>query len=131
MIGKIILGALAYIVPTFPYAYFWHMKIFKKKYDKWQYAGSKPSPPLGLLSMIVQGAALSYGYSMLSAERSSILTGLAYAAFMGVFFWSAHVIAGMAKNEHCRNKGFFFMETIYLAGQFAIFGLLVSLIYAF
>jgi len=39
---KIVLGALAYIIPSMPWGYFWHLKVFKKKYEQWEYFGTAP-----------------------------------------------------------------------------------------
>ncbi|MBI3231852.1 MAG: hypothetical protein HYZ51_02100 [Candidatus Doudnabacteria bacterium] len=126
---KILFGTLAYIIVTFPLAVLWHMKIFREKYMRWQYFGADVKPMLGLASMIVQGLVLSYGYSVLAVNHSSILFGLGYALVMGLFLWSAHVLAAMGKSSAIRHFEFFTMETIYLAIQFGLYGILISLIY--
>ena len=126
---EILLGALAYIVVTFPLAVVWHMKIFRAKYVAWQYFGEDVKPILGLSSMIVQGIVLSYGYSVLAVEHSSILAGISYALVMGLFLWSAHVLAAMGKSSAIRHFEFFTMETIYLAIQFGVYGILISFIF--
>ncbi len=126
---EILFGTLAYIIVTFPLAVLWHMKIFRKKYIKWKYFGDDVKPVLGLTSMIVQGIVLSFGYSILPVDHSSIFTGIGYALVMGVFLWSAHVLAAMGKSSAVRNLEFFIMETIYLAIQFGVYGILISLIY--
>ena len=126
---EIIVGTLAYLIVTFPYAYVWHMKIFKEKYLQWQYFGRDAKPILGLLSMVIQGIVLSYGYSLLAIDHASLLAGLGYATIMGVFFWSTHVIAAMAKHGETRTLEFFLMETVYLSIQFVVFGILISFTY--
>ncbi len=123
---KILLGALAYIIVTFPLAVLWHMKIFKTKYMQWKYFGEDVKPILGFSSMVVQGIVLSYGYSVLAVNHSSLLVGISYALVMGVFLWSAHVLAAMGKSSAIRHFEFFAMETAYLAIQFVIFGILIS-----
>jgi hypothetical protein len=127
---KIFLGALAYILPTFPYAYIWHLKIFKKKYEEWDYFGGNPSPPIGLVAILIQGAVLSVAYSLLPFNQTSVGSGLTFAGIMGVYHWTTHVIAPMAKHIATRTSGFFWMETAYLIGQFAVFGVLISKVYA-
>lgn len=125
----ILLGTIGYMLVTFPYALVWHMKLFHEKYKAWGYFGENPSPMIGLISMVFQGSVLSYGYGLLSVEHTSMVAGIKYALIMGIFFWSCHVVAAMAKNEKLRNGGFFCMETIYLAGQFTLFGIVISYIY--
>ena len=86
-------------------------------------------PILGLSSMIVQGIVLSYGYSVLVVNHASFFSGIAYALVMGLFLWSAHVLAAMGKSSTIRHFEFFTMETIYLAIQFAVYGILISFIF--
>ncbi len=126
---NILLGILAYIVVTFPLAVLWHMKIFRTKYMAWKYFGEDVKPILGLCSMLVQGVVLSYGYSVLAVDHASILAGISYALVMGLFLWSAHVLAAMGKSSAIRHFEFFTMETIYLAIQFAVYGMLISFIF--
>ncbi len=126
---QILFGALAYIVVTFPLAVLWHMKIFRTKYMQWQYFGEDVKPILGLSSMIVQGIVLSYGYSVLAVNHASMYAGISYALVMGLFLWSAHVLAAMGKSSAIRHFEFFMMETVYLAIQFGVYGILVSFIF--
>lgn len=126
---QILLGTLAYIVVTFPLAVLWHMKIFRTKYMAWQYFGEDVKPILGLSSMIIQGVVLSYGYSVLAVNHSSPSAGILYALVMGLFLWSVHVLAAMGKSSTIRHFEFFTMETIYLAIQFTVFGVLISFIF--
>ena len=126
---EILLGTVAYIIVTFPLAVLWHMKVFRTKYMAWKYFGDDVKPILGLSSMIVQGIVLSYGYSVLAVDHSSMLAGISYALVMGLFLWSAHVLAAMGKSSAIRHVEFFAMETIYLAIQFSVYGILVSLIF--
>lgn len=126
---QFLLGTLAYIVVTFPLAVLWHMKVFRAKYMAWQYFGEDVKPILGLCSMVVQGIVLSYGYSVLAVDHGSMLTGIGYALVMGLFLWSAHVLAAMGKSSAIRHFEFFTMETIYLIIQFVVYGVLISFIF--
>ena len=126
---EILFGTIAYLIVTFPLAVFWHMKIFREKYMGWQYFGEDVKPILGLASMLVQGAVLSYGYFVLNVVHSSLYSGISYSLVMGLFLWSAHVLATMGKNSKIRHFEFFAMETIYLAVQFIVYGVLISYIF--
>ncbi len=125
----ILLGTLAYLVVTFPLAFFWHMKIFRTKYMAWGYFGEDAKIIFGFLSMVLQGLMLSYGYSVLALEHSSMTVGVKYALIMGLFLWSTHVLAAISKNSKLRHFEFVMMETIYLAIQFVAYGILISLIF--
>ena len=103
---EIFFGTLAYIIVTFPLAVLWHMKIFRKKYMRWQYFGDDVKPMLGLASMIVQGVVLSYGYSVLSVGHLALPTGIGYSLIMGLFLWSVHVLATMGKSSQVRHMEF-------------------------
>ena len=126
---EILYGTVAYIIVTFPLAVLWHMKIFRTKYMEWQYFGDDVKPILGLASMTVQGVVLSYAYSVLNIDRGMLLNGVCYALVMGVFLWSVHVLATMGKSSKVRHFEFFAMETIYLAIQFGIYGIIISYIF--
>jgi hypothetical protein len=127
----ILYGTLAYLIITFPYAVIWHMKLFHKHYLKWGYFGEKPSFILGFISMIFQGAILSYGFRLLDLDHGLIWNGLSYALLMGLFFWSCHVLAAMAKNPNLRRPSYLWLESLYLIGQFSFFGILISLIHKY
>ena len=126
---EILLGTLAYIIVTFPLAVLWHMKIFRTKYMAWGYFGDDVMPILGVSSMVVQGAVLSLGYSVLNVVPASPFSGIYYSLVMGLFLWSAHVLATMGKSSKIRHFEFFAMESIYLAIQFLIYGVLISYIF--
>ncbi len=128
---KILLAALAYIIPTMPYAYVWHMVWFKKKYERWQYFGGDASVPLGFTSMIIQGIVLSFAYAILPIEHNSFVNCMYFTGILGIFFWSSHVVAAMAKHGQTRTKGYLILETIYLIGQFGMFDLLLNAVYVF
>ena len=126
---EILFGTIAYIIVTFPLAILWHMKIFRTKYMAWGYFGDDVQPMLGLASMTVQGVVLSYAYSVFNIDRGALLNGVCYALVMGIFLWSAHVLAAMGKSSKVRHFEFFTMETVYLAIQFIIYGIVISYIF--
>ena len=52
-----------------------------------------------------------------------------YAGLMGLFFWTSHVLALVAKQNVPNAGGFIAMETAYLVVQFGLFALVLALIY--
>ncbi|HAK60787.1 MAG TPA: hypothetical protein DCO77_10460 [Nitrospiraceae bacterium] len=125
----ILLGTLAYVVVTFPLAIVWHVVIFKSLYLSLGYFGGEPSFALGFLAIFSQGVLLSVGYPFLTLSGAPVVRGLKYALFMGVFFWTSHVIAYAAKNPLSNAAQFYVLETLYLCFQFGIYGVLIGRIY--
>lgn len=119
-------GTFAYVIPTFILAYVWHLKLFRKRYEIWDYAGGEPSPPLGLASMVVQGIVISSLYQWAPINHSSLKSAFLFIGTFAIFHWSIHVIAAMAKNPKLRNVTYFLMETFYLFLQFGIYAILMS-----
>ena len=56
------LGILAYVVPTFPLGYVWHLVLFKDYYEALAIYRADIVIPFGIVSMLIQGAAWSYLY---------------------------------------------------------------------
>jgi hypothetical protein len=125
---KTLLAALAFVVFTFPLAFFWHLKFFRTQYERWQYFGGDAQPLLGLLAMLVQGVLLAVTYPFFSVTSEPFLNALAFSGFMLIFMWSTHVVSTMAKTKETRNGGFFALETLYLVIQFGVFGVLLGLV---
>ncbi len=126
----ILLGTIAYVAATFPWAIIWHIVLFKPIYESLNYFGGEPNFLLGFLSILLQGFILSYGFPMTKFSGSPVVCGMKYAAFMGVFFWTCHVIAAAAKNPLSNSALYFFMETFYLCIQFGIYGYFIGKIYS-
>ena len=123
-----ILGTLAYTLATFPLAVLWHVVLFESRYQAFGYFDGEPSFALGFLSIVVQGLVMSLLFPLLQFTGNEIVRGLKFAALMGVFLWTSHVIALMAKQTIVNPGGFLVMESAYLALQFLVFGLLIGMI---
>lgn len=126
----ICLGTLAYTVTTFAWALAWHLWFFRPLYEAWGYIDESPNLALGLLSILAQGALLSWLYPRLAFAGNGPLRGLKFGLATGAFYWTCHVLAFAAKQDAAAAPLFFTLETAYLAVQFAAFGLLIGAIYA-
>lgn len=127
---QIALGTLAYTVVTFPLAVIWHVVIFKDQYQSFNYIEGEPSFLLGLVTIIIQGIILSFLYPFVSFQGKSVVRGLKYSLLIGLFFWTSHVLAFMAKQNVSNSMLFISMESFYLLLQFGVFGVLIGFIYA-
>lgn len=126
---RIGLGTAAYTVVTFPLAVVWHIGLFERQYRAFGYFEEEPSFALGLLTILIQGAVLSVLYPRVRLAGSDLARGLKFALILGVFFWTSHVLAFVAKQAVPHAHHFVLMETAYLTLQFGIFGILIGRIH--
>ncbi len=126
---KIFLGAAAYTVCTFMLAVLWHVMLFEAQYRRFGYFRVEPNFAVGLLSIVIQGFALSFLYQHVRlGGGTGIAHGLKYALLTGVFFWTSHVLAFVAKSPPNGAGLFMAMESVYLCLQFGVFGIAIGLI---
>ncbi len=123
-------GTLAYIFVTFPLAVIWHILVFEEKYKGFGYFQGEPSFLLGFVTILIQGACLSFLYPFVKFSGSGLIRGLKFSLAIGVFFWTSHVLAFVAKQTIHSPAEFVAMESFYLFLQFGIYGVLVGAIYS-
>jgi len=128
-VKKIALGALAYTVSTFALAVVWHLVLFEDQYRAFGYIEGEPNILIGFVTILLQGAILSLLFPLLKLKGSHVIRGLKFAFLIGVFFWTSHVLAFVAKQRMQDVILFVGMETFYLALQFGVFGVLVGIVY--
>lgn len=124
-----IYGTLAYTATTFPLAVIWHVVLFEKEYQAFGYFNGEPSFALGFITIVIQGLVLSFLFPFVSFSGGGVKRGLKYSAVLGLFFWSSHVLALLAKQPMFQPLSFALMETFYLLMQFAIYGLCLGVIF--
>ncbi|PCJ71315.1 MAG: hypothetical protein COA62_01515 [Rhodobiaceae bacterium] len=125
----VLLGTLAYALVTFPLAVVWHVVLFEQKYISFGYFEGEPNFVLGFLIILIQGLMLSILYPHVSFSGNGTARGIKYALFIGLFFWTSHVLAFIAKQIITDPLLFIAMESFYLLLQFGIFGALIGVIY--
>ncbi len=126
---KTILGTLAYTVFTFILAVLWHVILFEEQYKTFGYFDGKPNFLMGLFSIFIQGLVLTYLFNFVRFSGSSLTKCLKYAGIVGLFLWTSHVIAFVAKQNVINEISFIAMESFYLMLQFGVYGLMLHLIY--
>ena len=122
----VLLGTLAYALVTFPLAVVWHVVLFEQKYISFGYFEGEPNFVLGFLIILIQGLMLSILYPHVSFSGNGTARGIKYALFIGLFFWTSHVLAFIAKQIITDPLLFIAMESFYLLLQFGIFGALIG-----
>ncbi len=125
-----LLGALAYLLVTFPLAFVWHLVIFKDIYQWLGIYREDPIIPLGFLVILIQGLLLSYAFPIFYRDGSSLNQGLKFGLFMGLFLWSSQVVATAAKHHVASLSTWLAIETAYFAIQFALVGLAIGFVYS-
>jgi hypothetical protein len=128
-VTKTLLVAAGYTVIVFPLALAWHLGLFKERYQAFGYFEGKPNVALGLATVLVQGVALALIYPRFHTGSAGFVRAFQFAGLMGLFFWTSHVLALVAKQNVPDATGFIVMETGYLFAQFGLFAVLLGRVY--
>jgi len=123
------LGVAAYLAPTFPIAYAWHLVLFAPAYEALGIYRPDPIIPFGFASMVIQGVVFSWAYPRLFPGRGNAIfrPGLAYGLALAVLSWSFTTLAVAAKNIMGSVSLYVELETAFTLLQFAIVGPLIAL----
>jgi hypothetical protein len=123
------LGMAAYLVPSFPIAFAWHLVLFESSYHALGIYRDDPIIPLGLASMIIQGAIFSWVFPRVFAgNRSSVLkNGLLFGLGAGLLSWSFTTLAFAAKHPMASISDYLLLETGFTVLQFLVVGPLTAL----
>jgi hypothetical protein len=125
------LGVAAYLVPTFPIAYTWHLVVFAPAYDALGIYRPDPIIPFGFASMLIQGIVFSWAYPRLFPERGGgiLKPGLVHGLALAILSWSFTTLAVAAKNIMTSVPTYIQLETAFTLLQFLIVGPLIALAY--
>lgn len=119
----------AYLLPTFPLGYFWHLKTFKAHYDALEIYRAEVIIPLGLLSMLIQGLIFAWAYPKLfsTARNQWVSSAWKCALVFGLLSWSFTTPPTAAKYQMTSVSDFMMLETGFTILQFAVVAPLVAL----
>ena len=123
------LGVAAYLLPTFPIAYVWHLVAFAPAYRELAMYRDDVIVPFGLASMLIQGMAFSWVYPRAFSDRKGAVlgNGLVYGLGLAALSWSFTTLAVAAKNVMTSVPTYLWLETAFTLIQFAIVGPLIAL----
>lgn len=129
MSSRFWLAVAAYVLPTFPLGYFWHLSTFKAQYDALALFRSDVIIPMGLASMLIQGIILAFAYPRLfsTARTEWLRSALQFFLVFGVLAWSFLVLPVAAKYNMTSVSGFVLLETAFTIVQYAVAAPLVAL----
>jgi hypothetical protein len=125
------LGVAAYILPTFPIAFVWHLVLFEQKYHALRIYRDDVIIPFGLLSMIIQGVTFSWLFPRVfpSSGGTVLRDGLLYGLGAGLLSWSFTTIAVAAKNVMTSVSDYVLLESAFTILPFVVAGPLIALAY--
>ena len=125
----LLLGMAAYLIPTFPIAFVWHLVLFEPNYHALRIYTDHPIIPFGLASMVIQSVIFSWVFPRVFANhRGSVLkNGLLYGLGLGLLSWSFTTLAVAAKHPMSSISDFVVLETGFTVLQYLIVGPLIAL----
>ena len=123
------LGFAAYLLPTFPLGYFWHLRTFASLYERLEMYRQEVIIPFGLAAMVIQGLLFSWLYPKLfsTARQDYLASTLGFAAVFGILAFSFAVLPVAAKYRMTSVRDFIVLETAFTILQFAIVAPLIAL----
>ena len=121
-----LLAILAYMLPTFPLGYRWHLVTFANYYRSLQVYRDEILIPLGILSMLVQGVIWSLLYRRLFAGERVLQGAVKFAALAAPLAWSFMVVAVAAKHHMSSVSGYLLIETAFVATHYTIVSPLIA-----
>ena len=110
----------------------WHLYLFRETYDiLTPFMRAEPIIPLGMLSMIIQGAVLGYLYPMYYAKKggSPIKAGITFTIIAGLLIYTVMGLTTVAKYEVTDSGQFLLLHTIFQTIQLVLAGAAIGLIY--
>ena len=127
---KHILAVLAYMIPTFPLGYLWHLTIFADYYKSLHVYRDNIIIPFGILSMLIQGVIWSVIYRRLFSGEPILKGAMKFAALACPLAWSFLVIAVSAKHQMSSVSGYVTIETAFILVHYAVVSPLIAVVYA-
>lgn len=123
------LSILAYLLPTFPLGYVWHLVTFKDAYDSLELYRAEVIIPLGLASMLMQAVIFAWAYPRLFSTRREdwLASALRFGGIFAVLAWSFTTLPVAAKYQMSSVADFLKLETGFTILQFAIIAPLIAL----
>lgn len=127
---RVVVGAFAYLIPTFALGFVWHLVAFKRQYEALAMYRHDVIIPFGLLSMSVQAVAFAWVFDVAFARGKVKGPGWAFALFGALLSWSFTTIAVAAKNVMTSVPDYLLIESAFTIVQWIIVGPLMAFVHA-
>jgi len=120
-------AALAYLLPTFPLGYLWHLNWFHAHYEQLQMYRADVIIPMGLGSMLIQAAIYAALYPRMFAGHSWGRGALSFGLTFGTLAWSLTVLPVAAKYRMASVADFVALESAFTVLQYLVVSPLIAL----
>jgi len=127
---KFILATLSFFILTMPWAFLWHVIWFHEIYAQLgAFTRSEPIMPLGMASVLIQGAVIAYLYPFYYRGGHPIVQGIKFSLIIGLMVYTMMGFTTAAKMVIEPVSTFLVYVTIYQLVQFIVTGSALGLIY--
>ena len=122
-------AAAAFLLPTFPLGYFWHLKVFRTRYERLETYRPDMIIPFGFAAMLIQALLYAWLYPRLFSTDPSAwrVNAVHFGALFGFLAWSLAVLPVAAKYRMRSVSGFMALETAFTVVHYAIVSPLIAL----
>jgi hypothetical protein len=126
---RVVLAALAYVVPTFILGFVWHLMLFAPYYAGLRIYRDDIIIPFGLAAMTIQAIVFAWIYRQGFATRGGSLAvrAAAYGALGAALSWSFTTLAVGAKNLMTSVPDYVLIETAFTLVQWVMVAPLTAL----
>lgn len=126
---KLLYSVLAYMLPTFPLGYLWHLTVFADFYKSLHVYREDVLLPFGIGAMLVQGGIWAVLYRRLFEGETVIRGAVRFASIAAPLAWSFMALAVSAKHQMTSPFAFLGIETCFIAVHYAIVSPLIAMVY--
>lgn len=126
---KLILAVLAYMLPTFPLGYLWHLTVFADFYKSLHVYRDDILIPFGIGSMVIQGVIWAVIYRRLYAGEPVMRGALRFGLLAAPLAWSFMALAVSAKHQMTSPYSYLGIETCFVFAQYLAVSPLIAAVY--
>ena len=125
------LAVLAYLLPTFPLGYFWHLVTFADHYRALAIYRDDVIIPFGLTSMAIQAVLFAWAYPRLFPGGAGhwLRDAAGFGIVGGTLAWTFAVLPAAAKYRMTSVPDYLVLETAFTVVQFLVVSPLIALAY--
>ena len=129
MSKKLVLATLAYVLPSFPLGYLWHLTVFADYYRSLEVYREQVIVPFGLASMVIQGVIFALLYGRMFAGEPVVRGAFKFASLAAPLAWSYMALAAAAKYQMTSPAAYLGIETGFIALHYLIVSPLIARVY--
>lgn len=126
---KLILATFAYVLPSFPLGYLWHLTVFADYYRSLQVYREQVIIPFSFASMVIQGVIFAVLYRRMFAGEPVLRGALKFASLAAPLAWSFMALAAAAKHQMTSPIAYLGIETGFIALHYLIVSPLIASVY--